>query len=85
MNHKVLRIKISKNSDQISGKCPPVRLNEILLWQLQFNSTADILCNSIIICNFAVDGYQINLSSVDKLTSKRLLPKHLSIPFYVQL
>lgn len=31
MNHKVLRIKISKNSDQISGKCPPVRLNEILL------------------------------------------------------
>lgn len=30
MNHKVLRIKISKNSDQISGKCPPVRLNEIL-------------------------------------------------------
>lgn len=31
MNHKVLRIKISKNSDQISGKCPPERLNEILL------------------------------------------------------
>lgn len=30
MNHKVLRIKISKNSDKISGKCPPVRLNEIL-------------------------------------------------------
>lgn len=85
MNHKVLTIKISKNSDQVSSKCPPVRLNEILFWQLQFKSIADILCNSIAICNFAVDGYQIIFSSLDKLTSKRLLPKHLFISFHARL
>lgn len=85
MNQKVITIKISKNSDQIKCKCPPISLNEILFWQLQFNSAADILCYSIIIRNFTVGGYQINYSSLDKLTSNKLLPKLFSVLFHVQL